>query len=344
MVAVFTLEFSAHDLAVTRFACSPLSEVTHSVQVLKEPGAHAVHLPWVRAARAALAETEYALLDALVPIPTVYTADFLTPVPESFSPTLDEELARLTATEPARIRAELDRYGSEVPHVIAEFRADPEAGLARLGAEIRAYWSAAIAPHWPRMQLLLEGEVLRRARQMSAGGPAALFADLHPRVSWERGTLRIAHRWYHGEQRLDGERGIVLVPAVFAWPGLYTQTRPPHQPSLTYPPRGVATLWERPTPAPDGLADLLGHSRALLLTELGAPATTTELAHRTGLSTPNVSHHLTTLTNAGLLTRHRTSRTVWYARTPAADTLLAAAGGTRVGSGTDQVPVRAVPG
>lgn len=322
---MFTLEFSAHDLAVTRFACSPLSEVTHSVQVLKEPGSHAVHLPWVRQARQALATTGFALLDALVPVPTVYTADFLTPVPESFSPTLDQELDRLAATEPARLAAELDRYGPELPPLIAEFRQDPATGLARLTTEIRAYWAAAIAPHWPRMQQLLEGEVLRRAQQMSAGGPATLFADLHPRVSWERGTLRIAHRWYHGEQRLDGERGLVLVPAVFAWPGLYTQTRPPHQPSLTYPPRGVATLWERPAPAPDGLSALLGPSRALLLTELGAPATTTELAHRTGLSTPNVSHHLATLTGAGLLTRHRTGRTVRYTRTPAADTLLAAA-------------------
>lgn len=325
---VFTLEFSAHDLAMTRFSCSPLSEVTHSVQVLKEPGAHAVHLPWVREAQRALAGVEFALLDALVPIPTVYTADFLTPVPESFSPTLDEELSRLAATEPARLVAELDRYGGGLPSPLAEFRRCPASGLARLTAEIRAYWAAAIAPHWPRMQLLLEGEVLRRAREMSTGGPAALFAGLHPRVGWERGTLRIAHRWYRGEQRLDGERGIVLIPAVFAWPGLYTQTRPPHQPSLTFPPHGVATLWERPTPAPDGLAGVLGRARALLLTELGAPATTTELAHRTGLSTPNVSHHLTALTGAGLLARHRTGRTVRYARTPAGDTLLAAASGT----------------
>ncbi|WP_441246654.1 helix-turn-helix domain-containing protein [Kitasatospora sp. McL0602] len=322
---MLTLEFSAHDLAVTRFACSPLSEVTHSVQVLKEPGEHAVHLPWVREVRPRLAGVGFELLAALVPVPTVYTPDFLTPVPAGFAPDIDQELARLAATDPDRVRTELDRYEGELPPLVAEFRDDPVAGLARLTGEVRAYWDAAIAPYWPRILRLTEGEILRRARQMSTGGPAALFADLHPRVSWERGTLRLAHRWFRGERSLDGERGIVLVPAVFAWPGLYSQTAPPHQPSLTYPPRGVATLWERATPVPGGLAAVLGGGRALLLTELGAPASTTELAQRTGLSAPNVSHHLTALTGAGLLTRHRAGRTVLYVRTAVAEALLAAA-------------------
>ncbi|GAA0655970.1 DUF5937 family protein [Kitasatospora atroaurantiaca] len=325
---MLTLEFSAQDLAMTRFACSPLWEVTNSVQVLKEPGEHAVHLPWVRQARARLEGVGIELLAQLVPVPTVYTPDFLTPIPLNFAPTVEEELERLLATGHHQVRADLDRISGELPPLVAEFRNRPAAGLDRLAAEVLAYWNAAIAPFWPRIQRLAEGEVLRRARQMSTGGPAALFADLHPAVSWERGTLRVAHRWFRAERQLDGERGLVLVPSSFAWPGIYSQTNPPHQPGLVYAPPGVATLWEHSTPVPDGLTAVLGRARALLLTELDAPASTTELALRTGLSTPNVSHHLSALSGAGLVTRHRAGRSVLYVRSAVAEALLAASAGT----------------
>ncbi|MEV4612919.1 ArsR family transcriptional regulator [Kitasatospora sp. NPDC049258] len=322
---MLTLEFSAQDVALTRFACSPLWEVVNSVQVLKEPGEHAVHLPWVRQARARLAGVDFGLLEQLVPVPTVYTPDFLTPVPAGWSPSLEEELARLVATDPAQVRVDLDRFEGPLPPLVAWLRAEPAAGLARLAVEVRAYWAAVLEPCWPRIVRLVEGEVLRRARQMSVGGPAALFEDLHPRVSWAGGTLRVAHLWFAAERVLDGGRGLVLVPSVFAWPGVYSQSNPPGQPGLVYPPRGVATLWERSVPVPDGLAGVLGRARALLLVELGAPASTTELAERTGLSAPNVSHHLTALRGAGLVARHRTGRSVLYLRTAAAETLVAAA-------------------
>ncbi|WP_033820238.1 ArsR family transcriptional regulator [Kitasatospora sp. MBT63] len=323
---MLTLEFSAQDVALTRFASSPLWEVVNSVQVLKEPGAHAVHLPWVRQAREALAGVGFGLLEQLVPVPTVYTPDFLTPVPVGLAPTLEEELAHLVATEPAQVRVDLGRIEGRLPPLVAGLRADPVAGLARLAGEVRAYWAAALEPHWPRIVRLVEGEVLRRARQMSVGGPAALFEDLHPRVSWASGTLRVAHRWFAAERVLEGGRGLVLVPSVFAWPGVYSQSNPPLQPGLVYAPRGVATLWERPVAVPGGLAAVLGRARALLLAELAAPVSTSELAERTGLSAPNVSHHLTALRGAGLVARHRTGRTVLYLRTAVAESLVAAGG------------------
>ncbi|MER8182495.1 helix-turn-helix domain-containing protein [Kitasatospora sp. NPDC094015] len=321
---MLTLEFSAQDVALTRFACSPLWEVVNSVQVLKEPGEHAVHLPWVRRARARLAGVGYGLLDQLVPVPTVYTPDFLTPVPAGWSPSLEEELARLVATAPEQVRGDLDRFEGPLPPLVARLRARPAAGLARLAEEVRGYWAAALEPCWPRVVRLVEGEVLRRARQMSVGGPAALFEDLHPRVSWAGGTLRVAHRWFAAERVLEGGQGLVLVPSVFAWPGVYSQSDPPGQPGLVYPPRGVATLWERSVPVPEGLAGVLGRARALLLAELAAPASTTELAQRSGLSAPNVSHHLTALRGAGLVARHRSGRSVLYLRTAVAEALVAA--------------------
>jgi DNA-binding transcriptional ArsR family regulator len=64
--------------------------------------------------------------------------------------------------------------------------------------------------------------------------------------------------------------------------------------------------------------------RARLLTELDVPASTTELATRTGLSASGVSQYLTALRDAGLVSVHRTGRFVLYARTGAAESLLAA--------------------
>lgn len=320
---MLTWEFSAQDLARTRFARSPLGEVVTSVEVLKDPGRHAVHLPWVRQATRRLAGVDWELLSQLVRLPTVYVPDFLTPVPTASSPTIEQALAELAATDPAVVRRDLARIKGELPPLVAELARDPESGLVRLAAEVRAYWDAAIAPHWAGIERLAEGEILRRARQMSTGGPAALFADLHPLVTWERDTLRIGHRLIDAHHRLDGERGLVLVPTVFAWPGVFSQQNPPWQPGLVYPPRGVATLWETAGSAvPEGLARVIGRTRTRLLAELDTPASTTELVERTGLSAPNVSHHLAALRDAGLLARHRTGRTVLYLRTDAAELLL----------------------
>jgi hypothetical protein len=45
------MAFAAEDLAHTRFAISPLWEAVASVRTLHDPGAHALHLPWVEMAR-----------------------------------------------------------------------------------------------------------------------------------------------------------------------------------------------------------------------------------------------------------------------------------------------------
>ncbi|MFE2722877.1 helix-turn-helix domain-containing protein [Kitasatospora sp. NPDC059327] len=320
---MLTLDFSAQDVAAIRFACSRVIEVVTSVQVLKDPGAKAVHLPWVRRARQRLAagDVRYELLSQLVPMPAWHLPGFLTALPASSAPDIEAELAVLTATTPEAVRAELALVGQPLPPLVAALHADPAAGLERLAGEIRAYWSALVEPHWSRIVRLVEGEILHRARRMAADGPAALFDGLHPKVRWEESRITVTQRRYEIAHRLDGGRGLVLVPAVFVWPGMVWQAE--GQPGLVYPPRGVATLWENAgAPVPDGLARVIGRTRARLLAELDAPASTTELAARTGLSAANVSHHLTALREAGLTARHRTGRTVLYLRTDAADLLL----------------------
>jgi DNA-binding transcriptional ArsR family regulator len=101
--------------------------------------------------------------------------------------------------------------------------------------------------------------------------------------------------------------------------------RAPWRPTVIYPARGIATLWEEPEAAPDGLARLLGASRAAVLSDLGAPRSTTELAERLDLSPATASHHLAALRDAGLVTGRREGRAVLYVRTPLGDGLAGSA-------------------
>ncbi|MEY9873058.1 hypothetical protein ABH931_002539 [Streptacidiphilus sp. MAP12-33] len=322
---MLTLDFSARDLARVRFAYTPLGETVSSLRALKDPGSRPVHLPWARRTQALLTERQvrFELLSALVRVPSSYIPDFLTPVPETGSPSLEDELAALRSLPPAALRTDLGRLGHPLPPLVEELHREPASGLPRLADEIRAYAEVAVTPHWPRMRRLLDAEILRRARLMATDGAAGLFSDLHPMVSWENGRLHVAHRTYHHDRSLEAGLGLVVIPSVFVWPECFSQTNPPRQPGLTYPARGVGCLWESgPPAAPDGLVRVFGRSRAALLAALDTPHSTTELAARTGMPAPTVSHHLKALQAARLATATRVGRSVLYLRSPAAESLF----------------------
>ena len=99
---------------------------------------------------------------------------------------------------------------------------------------------------WERIRALLEHDVLYRARQIADGGPPQR-AVCRPRpVRWA-GTMVVLHRWNAtattaqiSGSTLD-ERGLLLIPSVFAGPHAMTVTaaQPGWQPTLIYPARGV---------------------------------------------------------------------------------------------------------
>ncbi|MEV6873198.1 DUF5937 family protein [Amycolatopsis sp. NPDC051128] len=317
------LAFSTEDLAHTRFAFSPAWEIVASVRVLNQPGEHALHLPWIKRATAALdgAGLDIGLLRDLAP--RRHLPGFLAGTPSTPLPELAAELADLRDVPAHVVRRELDAMTGPRPPALGRFHRDPEAGLDRLATLMERYWDLVLAPDWPRIRALLEADVLHRSRLLAQGGAAELFNDLTPLVRWESGTLTVAHRHLHATVPLDG-RGLVLVPSAFVWPRVFSKTDPRWQPVLRYPPRGIATLWETGTAtAPGALAAVVGRGRAMLLTELAAPASTAELARRTRLSAGAVSQHLGVLKAAGLVSGHRAGRHVLYARTRAAEVLVA---------------------
>jgi hypothetical protein len=320
------LAFSTEDLAHTRFAFSPIWEIVASVRVLNNPGEHALHLPWIKRATAALVTDglDLALLRELVPVR--HLPGFLAATPKTPVPDLADELADLRDVPAKLVRRELDAMDPPRSSVLNRFYRDPEAGLDRLATLMERYWDLVLAEDWPRIRALLEGDILHRSRLLATGGAAELFNDLTPMISWQGGTLTVAHRHLHAAVPLRG-RGLVLVPSAFVWPRVFSKTDPRWQPVLRYPPRGIATLWESGSArAPGALAAVVGRGRAVLLAELAAPASTAELARRTGLTAGAVSQHLGLLKAAGLVSGHRAGRHVLYVRTIAAEGLVAGTG------------------
>jgi DNA-binding transcriptional ArsR family regulator len=320
---VLELELTAQDLAYTRFSLSPLWEVVASVRVLKGPAGHAVHHRWVDQVRPRLAGVDWRMLSDLVPVPSRSLPGFIAPPQPIPVPDLDLELAALRAVPATEVRSALDAGPHPRPGSLAVLHDDPPRGLALLAEAVQAYWEVALAPYWPRILSLLEGELVHRARLLAEGGAHRLLNDLDPAVTWDTDRLQVAHRYTAGTVRLAG-RGLLLAPSVFIWPRVASIVTPPWQPTLRYPPRGIGTLWEdQHRDVPAALARIIGRSRAALLTGLDAPATTGTLARRSGLTPGGVSQHLTALRDAGLVTGHRTGRYVLYARTRVAEALLA---------------------
>lgn len=320
------LRLTVEDLAQTRFAVSPLFEAVMSVRPLRDPARHAVHLPWVRRARSAVAGLDLSLLDALLP-PTGYLPDFIAPPPTTPLPDVEQELAAVREVPAERVRIEVGWAYEDrpLPPALRSLVDDPERRLGAVVDALRAYWERALEPVWPRLRAVLEADVFHRARRLTAGGAAALFADLHPQVAWRGDRLRI-QRSYEAAPDLGG-RGVLLVPCAFCWPDVAVTLDAPWQPTIAYPPRAVAALWDEGGPGATAALDaLLGRTRARVLAELAAPASTTELARRLAASPAGVSGHLGVLRRAGLVAAHRAGREVLYARTAAGDALVAAPG------------------
>lgn len=322
------LAFSVGDLARMRFVVSPMWEVGPSMRLLRSGHEHPVHRAWTAQVRPRLAAAglDRGWLAELVP-PSGYVPDFINPAPAGSSPSLAEELTAIRATPADRLRGELDRLRDEQGRLGPRLRVlyDDPGRLDRVVEEIGTYWEVALAPYWVRIRAVLDADVFHRARQVAEHGAGHLFNELHSSVSWDDSTLRLADRRGPLSRRAAGT-GLLLIPSVFTGPVPFTRVAPPDPPQLAYPARGVGGLWipRRPVARGSALAAVLGRSRSLLLAELDHPATTTELAGRTGLSAAGVSQCLTALRDAGLVSAHRAGRSVLYARTSVAEALLGA--------------------
>ena len=321
-------EFRLEDLARTRFAISPMWEVVASLRRLRDPSQAGIHLPWINELRdGRLKDVDLSAALRLSP-PRGYVPDFMTPPPSTPLARFEDEIELLRSTPPSQVRNDLRIYRRDsrvkvLPAPLEPFERSPTRAVKRLATELERYWHIAIEPHWPRIRALLEADIAHRAKQLTEGGPAALFDDLHPAITWSDPILDVELPFKGHVADLHG-RGLLLLPSAFAWMGPAVITEEPWQPTLIYPARGVATLWETgERRTPEAVARVIGSTRAALLAELDAPRTTTDVARLLDITPGGASQHLTALRAAGLAAARREGRTVLYVRTPLADALVA---------------------
>ena len=294
------------DLLQCRFAVSPLTETTDALRSLVRTAPEAYHLTWQRQVRPRLPGLRLEPLLAILSW-SGSQPDFLAPAPDSPFTEAGAELDRVRATPPARVATEL----STIRHVHPALAGSPEEVRDLLADMLARAWSALMQPWWPRVRDVLDADIAYRARRLADDGVAATLNELDPRVSWHGDALRFAHSDTREVDLSAGE--LVLIPSVFTWPH-WGVSYDPHL-TVIYPARGIGDIWQPAPRSDEDLARLIGRARAVLLTALAEPASTTGLAARTGIPASSVSEHLAILRAAGLVSTTRTGRYLMHQRT-----------------------------
>ncbi|MBB4789455.1 DNA-binding transcriptional ArsR family regulator [Streptomyces nodosus] len=314
-MSVLRFHFSAEDLARTRVAAAPhpLWEITASLHRFQTPAGRWAYAHWYRTARERLREAglESAVRQLLLPLfpRASYWPDFLTPL-EGVSG-LEAGLGAILATPPERVTAELATLARtrRVPPHLARL---PERGArAELVSVLRAYHRAVIEPHEEWMHESVHAERVRLGRHLLDGGTEGLLGGLGPAVRWHHPRLEIGAYPTRQDVRLEG-RGLLLIPSYFCWKGPVSLADPALPPVLAY---SVHHEPPRPAPGSPSLEVLLGRARATVLRATAAGATTTEAAHRAGVTPATATYHTTALRDAGLITSHRHGNTVIHTLT-----------------------------
>jgi DNA-binding transcriptional ArsR family regulator len=338
---MITIPLSTEDLTRMRFAPDPLAETILSYRALLKPAEHAVHLPWVYRARRALRGMDLSPLAALF-VGGHACPDFLTSPSAVSLPSFGEQVVCLRETPTDLVTEDVEHFVYQATKVVfcrplsprqaqalGGYLRAPRVSLDRLADTLLRYHELAIAPYWPRMRELLEGDVLKRGQALALGGAEALFSGINPSIRYREGNLEL-DRSYDAVVTTAG-RGITLVPCIFAWPRVSVNLHSHWQPTLAYPPRGTANLWtssSRPS-SETALGAALGDSRARVLRGLIlTPTTTTRLSQQLGLAPAAVSAHLSRLKAAGLVEPHRSGRKVYYRLSYAGESLLEVFGET----------------
>ncbi|GIF67240.1 transcriptional regulator [Asanoa ishikariensis] len=319
------------DLANTRFALSPMVELVGALATVADRGGPRGWLePWVdrhRPVFEAVASAEPTLAALLTTMRDArWTPDFLVPAPSGMDTDFATELARIRSTPIERVHRDLALTAHAGPHNAGRIAAvgptpaftAPDA-LDRLADGLATLWDHTLAPDWPVRRALLERDVVQRAGRLATYGWAKALAGLREGFRWlDSGAIQV-NDWDGAPYVVGGAR-LVLVPGGFGrgWIG----ADPPEGYALVYPARGIAAPTD--APAAGGLDRLVGRARARLLRSLVEPASTTQLVGALGMTLGAVGDHLAVLRDAGLVTRARTGRSVFYRLTPLGAALAAA--------------------
>jgi len=297
------IHFTADDLARTTVAAGPdpMWELVCSLHRLQSPRAAARYRPWLRQARARLERRNLKAvlrpLTTLVP-PRGAFPDFLTP---SGDRDFASSLELVAATADRRLRNELAGVfrGRRAPLWVRLLADGDRTCRTELLSALTVYYREILRPCLSELSETIQAEHALRGRGMADGGLERLLRTLSPSIRWTSPVLSADYPCDR-DLRLGG-RGITLVPAFFCHATPVTLIDPELPPVLVYP---VADR-SGPAPVAEGLAALLGRTRALAVHALADPRSTTELALCLGVSIGTASRHAAALRDAGLVTSTR---------------------------------------
>ncbi|MCX2968825.1 MULTISPECIES: winged helix-turn-helix domain-containing protein [Streptomyces] len=321
------IHFSADDHTRIRLARAPdpMWEARLSMQVLQSTDAGLVFGRWRRAVWSRLGPSARAVL-ALAP-PLGDPPDFLTPAAGEGG--LEAGIAAVLATPRPRLRQDMARLARRQPlPPWARPLAEGDAGtLHRLADGLAAYHRVALAPYWARVCDLFEAERTANVRRLACADFSELLGGLHGDLVWRPPVLTVHDGRGDRDVHLGG-RGILVLPSFFCRGRPRLLSDPGLPQVLVYPmPRAADGLsWSagHGVRGPS-LGCLLGRTRAAILESLTAERTTTEVAHRAGVSLATASHHAAVLREAGLIASRRAGPCVLHTATPLGHALLGGA-------------------
>ncbi|MFB7241129.1 transcriptional regulator [Streptomyces populi] len=323
------IHFTTEDLLKTRVATSPdpMWELVLSVFRLRRRLAVARYEPWYRQVRADASRSDLLQRIRLMLMPMIpasgYFPDFLTP--ENRRHEGIESIIESVAGSPRSVlRGQLDLLdrgrGSTWLERLRE--ADPAAreDLRRL---LRDYHRIALAPHWNAIRSTVEADRAIRARALLDGGVHGLLNSYRPLMRWAPPVLHVR---YSVDQtlHLDG-RGLLLTPSHFGQGPANSLADPALPPVLVYPAGYDKAVVPVAPVAVRALGRLMGGTRASILIATGTATTSGELARRVGVSAATVSHHLSALRAAGLLSTLQRGELILHTRTSTGSALVNAA-------------------
>ncbi|SEJ22399.1 Helix-turn-helix domain-containing protein [Arthrobacter sp. yr096] len=311
-------ELSDADLGGVRFGISPLCELGLSLRAIRDPSRYPLQVPWLRRTEDARSRLNLEGLLALVD-ERHWTPDFLNPRPSSPLTRIDDEFAALSVIPAEQFHSDL----MSVHGVIPAFYAGPaRPAIRRMVGVLEDFWDSCFAPHWLRMRTILEADIVYRGRQIAQSGLFTMLNDLSATADFDGHALSIRLQTPVSRTEQTDGLGLTLVPTMFTRRAS-APVSAGMPPMLMYPARGQGAMWETERVAnPAAIVAVLGEVRTSLLTALAAPASSTELGVRFGVTTSAVNQHLRVLRDAGLVTSTRYGRSVLYFRSELGSALL----------------------
>ena len=335
------------------FAASPLAELSAVLHALAEPGHHGRLAAWLGATAAALDSGLAADLRDGEHLWRLARADFLLPAAPRATlagelddvDRLDDEAFVTAALDSGCVRKPLHataspltdararrtvraRARSRGPRQVAfveRMLADPPAVRAWIRGLLEACDRAFFADAWRQVEPDVVGDARYKNDLLVRRGPAEALRAVSPAVDLDPVHERIVVDKLQDDVARANPVGITFLPTVFGAPHLVVLHAFGRRPVLQYPATvaGAAFAVEAIDTVTRRLAALSHPVRLRLCRSLARSArTTSELTEIWRLTAPEVSRHLAVLTEAGLLTRSRRGRYVYYRLDPAVATRL----------------------